>query len=316
MARQPPIHDAARQDETAHSSEAGRRPQFDLKHVFAAVTVAGLVFGAIHWLGLGGTIVLLFIVGTAVAGYSLPTSPRAKPLGACGGLLFGTLLVSCLVAGLLPAVGSGPPPRARIDCNNHLKMIGLGLQIYADVYKCFPPAYVADKDGRPMHSWRVLILPYIEEKPLYAQYDFNEPWDGPHNRLLASKMPRWYHCEKDMPSGGTSTSYVAITGPETLLSDDACSSFADVKDSTPNTLAIVEVAASGINWMEPRDLPFAALGRGVNPRAGRGISSCHPNGALVVFGDGHTDYLTDDTPIADLKALATKAGGEAISGDY
>src|SRR5215469_5447541 len=275
MARQPAIHDAAHEEETTQPPEPGRRLQFDLKHVFAAVTIAGLVFGVIHWLGLGGTIVLSLIVGMAVAGYSLPRSPQAKPLGACGGLLLGALLIFYL---LLPTVRSGTPPYALIMCRNNLKQIGLGLQNYADVYQCFPPAYVADKDGRPMHSWRVLILPYIEQKALYSQYDFDEPWDGPHNRLLASKMPACYHCEKDGPSAGTATSYVAISGAETLLSDGACSSFADVKDGTSTTLAVVEVASSGINWMEPRDLPFTALGRGLNPGAGKGISSGHPGG--------------------------------------
>jgi hypothetical protein len=98
-----------------------------------------------------------------------------------------------------------------------------------------------------MHSWRVLILPYIEQKALYAQYDFNEPWDGPHNRLLSSKMPLVYHCDKDGPAGRMTTSYVAVSGPKTLLSDDAPTSYGAVRDGTSCTLAVVEIANSGIN---------------------------------------------------------------------
>lgn len=104
--------------------------------------------------------------------------------------------------------------------------------------------------------------------------------------------------------------------PETLLSDAACTSLAKLTDGMSCTLAVVEVADSDINWMEPRDLPFAALDRGVNPRNGAGISSRHPVGAFVVFADGHTTYLADNMPISELKALATKSGGEAMPADY
>src|SRR4051812_9073955 len=69
----------------------------------------------------------------------------------------------------------------RTQCKNNLKEIALALHNYHEAYGCFPPAYIADKDGRPMHSWRVLILPYLDEKPLYLKYRFDEPWNGPHN---------------------------------------------------------------------------------------------------------------------------------------
>ena len=75
--------------------------------------------------------------------------------------------------------------RARSDCQGRLRQIALALQCYHDVYKSFPPAYVADETGKPMHSWRVLILPFLEQKALYDQYRFDEPWDGPNNGKLA-----------------------------------------------------------------------------------------------------------------------------------
>ena len=76
-----------------------------------------------------------------------------------------------------------------MQCSNSLKNISLALQNYHDTYRTFPAAYVPDKDGEPMHSWRVLILPYIEERNLYDKYDFTEPWDGPNNSKLLADMP-------------------------------------------------------------------------------------------------------------------------------
>ena len=62
-------------------------------------------------------------------------------------------------------------------------------KVYEDEHGCFPPAYVADASGRPMHSWRVLILPYLDQQQLYDQYDFSEPWNGPNNQQLGP--PSW-----------------------------------------------------------------------------------------------------------------------------
>ena len=74
-------------------------------------------------------------------------------------------------------------------CTNNLKHIGLALLNYNDIFGCFPPAYTTDANGKPMHSWRVLILPFIEQQTLYKRYRFDEPWDGPNNSLLAKEMP-------------------------------------------------------------------------------------------------------------------------------
>ena len=80
----------------------------------------------------------------------------------------------------------------------------------------FPPAYVADEKGRPMHSWRVLILPYLGEEELYKQYNMKDPWDSPHNRALASRMPKVYRCpraDSQSPVDASATSYLMLVGP-------------------------------------------------------------------------------------------------------
>ena len=93
--------------------------------------------------------------------------------------------------------------------------IALALLNYEAKYHRFPPAYVPDKNGRPMHSWRCCSC-RSSVSILYQQYDFNEPWDGPNNRKLLAAHPRVFACpaDKDIQTAWSSqTSYVAVVGP-------------------------------------------------------------------------------------------------------
>ena len=83
---------------------------------------------------------------------------------------------------------------ARTQCVNNLKQIGLAMHNYHATHKTFPPAFTVDKDGKPLLSWRVLILPYLEQDALYKEFHLDEPWDSPHNRTLIERMPPTYRC--------------------------------------------------------------------------------------------------------------------------
>ncbi len=103
-------------------------------------------------------------------------------------LLVVIVVIGILIGLLLPAVQSARESAPCAQCSNNMHNITLALLNYEAKFHSFPPAYVADKNGRPMHSWRVLILPFLEYDDLYKQYNFNEPWDGPNNRkLLAAR---------------------------------------------------------------------------------------------------------------------------------
>jgi prepilin-type processing-associated H-X9-DG protein len=225
------------------------------------------------------------------------------------------LFVICGFFLLLPAVNSGGSP-IRSQCTNNLKQIGLGLQNYADVYRCFPPAYTTDAAGKPMHSWRVLILPFIEQQALYKRYDFNEPWDGPNNSLLAKEMPIVFHCPADKANPGTLTDYVAIVGPETIWQANRGATFDEVTDGSSNTIAVVEATGLGVNWMEPRDLPFSAVANGINPKQGPGMASQHPGAVIAVFADGHTQTIQQNLSRKLLRAICTKDGCEEIDAEF
>ena len=163
-----------------------------------------------------------------------------------------------------------------------------------------------------MHSWRVLILPFLDSQHLYEQYDFDEPWDGPNNSKLAERMPSSYHCPS-APDDGPVTNYVAVVGEGTAFPGTESISREKITDGTWNTLQIVEVADSGIHWLEPRDLDFGAMDFAINGDGGRGISSPHDDGVHVQYGDGTVRLLRDDTPEKTVRALLTIQGGEAVA---
>ncbi len=184
---------------------------------------------------------------------------------------------------------------------------------YENEYHSLPPAYVADANGKPMHSWRVLILPYLEARDVYDEYNFKEPWNGANNLKLSNKLPsRIFRCPAEDGSP-TSTSYVAVVGAETAWPGTKTVRHQDIRDGTSNTIVLVEVTNSGINWLEPRDLTLEQALQGINDsRAALRISSHHGSGANVGWGDAHVLFLGNDTPIEKLRAFLTISGSEAL----
>jgi prepilin-type processing-associated H-X9-DG protein len=240
-------------------------------------------------------------------------------------VLVGVLAVAVMCGGvltalLLPAVQAAREAARRVQCHNNLQQIGMAMHSYCAAYNCFPPAFVPDKNGRPMHSWRVLLLPYLDEDALYRQYRFDEPWDSPHNRTLAARMPRVYQCPSDAAVGGAQASYAMLVGPHAISDGPTARPVRAVMDGLSNTIMVVEAADAGINWMEPRDIDAEGLRFriGANRVAERRvtnseISSRHPGGADVLFCDGSVRFLSERTDPKTLKALATIAGHETVT---
>ncbi len=226
-------------------------------------------------------------------------------------------IIAVLVALLLPPATSGHGGARREQCRNNLKQIALALHLYHDKYGSFPPAYVADENGRPMHSWRVLVLPFLDKQSLYDEYRFGEPWNGPNNSKLAEQRIDVLFCptenRKDGRVTSPMTSYVAVVGPESVWPGEAQSKLSDITGGTDRTLLVVEVANSGIHWMEPRDLHVLQMTPIINGKSGQGISSAHIGGAHASFADGHVRFLSQQLPHETIKALLTRAGGETAS---
>lgn len=112
------------------------------------------------------------------------------------------------------------------------------------------------------------------------------------------------------------TDYLAVVGPGTLWPALGVCQIDDVIDGLSQTVAVVEVANSGIHWAEPRDLHVTQMSPQVNPTAGMGLSSRHKGGANVLFCDGGVHFIPDKTPPETIRALLTRAGGEDVGDDF
>jgi uncharacterized protein (TIGR03067 family) len=144
---------------------------------------------------------------------------------------------------------------ARSRSQNNLKQIALAMHNYVSTYQTFPTPAIYSKDGKPLLSWRVAILPFIEQDKLYKQFHLDEPWDSDHNKTLLAQMPKTY-----APVGGDardkeSTFYQVFVGNGTIFEGPKGIKIADITDGTSNTILVVE-AAEAVPWTKPADLPY------------------------------------------------------------
>jgi prepilin-type processing-associated H-X9-DG protein len=202
-------------------------------------------------------------------------------------------------------------------CHCHIHCVWHAIQSYEIEHGHYPPAYVLGPDGKPWHSWRVLILPHLQEDDLYAKYRFDEPWNGPNNSKLAGQIfTKTFACPDGYDHERTAnTNYVLVVGEGTAFPGDKTTTRADIRDGEANTLMLVEVGDAGIHWMEPRDLPLDALQFGTSRPNQTAISSTHPHGPNVVFADGRYQQLRHPLRPETLRALGTIAGGEDVTKD-
>lgn len=188
----------------------------------------------------------------------------------------------------------GHPRRA--ECVNNLTQIALSLLNYESRHGHLPPACTCDKDGRPMHSWRVLILPDLEGKGLYDKYHFDERWDGPHNETLLAVRPAIFACPSNEPLTGesaTHTSYFAPVGVKTVWgkqeSQNGDNRQADHLASS--TVLVIELADRNIDWTQPEDLRVDDLGKVADPDEAILTRNAHVNRHGYLFHDTHVSHV-------------------------
>jgi prepilin-type processing-associated H-X9-DG protein len=213
--------------------------------------------------------------------------------------------IGVLVALLLPAVQAAREAARRSQSVNNLKQIGLAMHNYHDVYKTFPARANFGKEGKPLLSWRVHILPYIEQQGLYREFHLDEPWNSEHNKKLIPRMPAIYQNPSSPPRPGMAH-YLGVSGKGFFFDGTKGRKLSDITDGTSNTLMVVEVDPDrAVTWTKPDDWQFSAA----KPLAGLG--KAHPGGFNALMTDGSVRFISTSIDQKTFRALLTIAGGEA-----
>jgi prepilin-type processing-associated H-X9-DG protein len=226
------------------------------------------------------------------------------------GVLCAVVTATVLVEALLSSERSVWPEGSgsRALCTNNLKQIELALYNYESAFGALPPRVLRDRQGRPLLSWRVLILPYLEQEELYSRFHLDEPWDSPHNRPLIDSMPSLLRCPGQAAWTATQTVYQVLDGPGVFLDGSEPTRWAQITDDRGATISIVESSVP-VPWTSPQDVPFSLN------RPFKGWEATHPGGINCALADGSVKFLKATIRASVFKALATRAGGERISRD-
>ena len=215
--------------------------------------------------------------------------------------------VGIAVGLLLPAVQSAREAGRKAVSMNNLKQIMLTMHNYAASYGSFPPRAIFDKQGKPLLSWRVKMLPYLESQGLYEQFHLDEPWDSEHNKKLIAQMPPQYRNPSSTAPPGTTT-YLAVCGKGLMFDGTEGRKMAEITDGTSNTIMVVEANDDrAVPWTKPDDWECDPQ------RPLTGLGSARPGGFNVAFADGSVRFISKSIDPKTFYALLTIAGGEPIN---
>jgi Protein of unknown function (DUF1559)/Domain of unknown function (DUF4190) len=200
---------------------------------------------------------------------------------------------------------SNPSAARRSQCVNNMKQLALAMQNYESVYGCFPPAATYDAAGKPLLSWRVLILPFLEQETLYNQFHLNEAWDSPHNKPLADQMPNMFACPSKQLAKGWTT-YEAVVDPHSMFTGKPSGvPLNSVTDGTPDTILVVE-SKNPVFWSKPDDLPLSSK----DPMLGMG--SEHAGGFGAAMANGTVRFIGNSISQESIKALVTRDRSDPV----
>jgi hypothetical protein len=295
----------------------GRSPfQYSLRTLLLLFVVAASSLGVF---GAWGILHFALAVGLAVY---LCEAKALWPLGYLMLILLG--FVAMIGIFLAARVKSAQEEVHYGNCLNQIKQLLLTVSNY--YYYAgggnFPPAYTVDKNGNRLHSWRTLVLRYMEYGPLYKSFDLTKPWDAPEHKTQVATPLREFVCPDDRnayAAGAAQTNYFAVVGPNSAW--DQSRHVASTGEEASHTIMLVEVADSGIAWAEPRDVSLETLSVTDARGQGRPISSNHHppdeffytydhvSGTVVAMADGSVHFLRTDNLSRDELRKILQIGG-------
>jgi len=197
---------------------------------------------------------------------------------------------------------------------DRMKKIGVAMLAYEVDHGKFPPAASHSADGKPLLSWRVLLLPYLDppSQALYKEFNLAEPWDSQHNRPLATRMPQVFQTP-GRPRDGK-TSYLAPLSKSTMFPGVEGVHRSEITDPVANTVALVQAAPDrAVEWTRPDDLKFDAAVpmEGLGGLQITGDTVGLRDGIPALFADGAVRLLKWNLPPKDMAGFFTRAGGES-----
>ncbi|EMI44226.1 MULTISPECIES: DUF1559 domain-containing protein [Pirellulaceae] len=204
--------------------------------------------------------------------------------------------------------------RERIASIKNLETIAQALNAYAADHGAYPPPAIKSRTGKPLLSWRVMILPYLGEEELYDQFNLNAAWDSDQNQMITYQaMPSVYRHPNSQP-WATDTAYHLVTGAGTLFPKTGPLGPKQVVDGATKTILLVESQGSS-SWTEPIDLDIVASGGRINSVTGNDFGGVTEGGVCVVTVDGRGHFLPESTAAMTVNALVTPRGGEPLPDD-
>ncbi len=208
-----------------------------------------------------------------------------------------------IVQAVVPQIQAARMTARRVQSVNNLKNIALAFHNYHATNGHFPPAVLYDKETGTPYSWRVEILPFIEQKALYDLYQFDQPWDSEENKLVLQTRPVQLLPPTDLTQ--TNTAYFALTGPETVFTVKKGTKLQEIMDGTSDTILLVETKRD-IPWTKPEDIPYSP--DKPLPKLG-GLTK---GGFNVAFCDGSVQFVAEDIAPKTLRHLIEKADGNVV----
>jgi prepilin-type processing-associated H-X9-DG protein len=294
-----PVSPAAQETAYADYEPGGRKT--------SGKAIASLVLGLASFLCTIFTGIPAVILGIISLVEISRTRGRIKGQGlAIGGIVTGSLGAlmigpAILLGLLLPAVQKVREAANRAQSQNNLKQIALAMHNYNSTHGSFPPAVVCSRDGKPLYSWRVLLLPYLGNNALYKQFRLDEPWDSANNKSWLDQMPPVYRHPAEAAGDNSSTVYQAIVGKDAAFEGTQGMRLTDFTNGTANTILVAE-AAVAVPWTKPDDLSYA-------PDRPLPRFSEHLGGGFnALFADGSVRTIQKGTKEEVLRGFLTRKG--------
>lgn len=218
-------------------------------------------------------------------------------------------IIAMLIAFLLPVSRQSRPAAYRSQCKNNLKQIALALLNYESEYHALPPAFTVDANGKPLHSWRTLILPYMEQKTLYDKIDLTKAWDDPVNvEAYKSNAFSVYRCPIAACSENHTT-YLAVVTSNSCIRPTEPRLLSEITDNRAETLMVIELDSEhAVHWMAPRDADESLI-LALGPKS----KLAHSGGVHAACVDGTVRFLNADLPAELRRALISIAGKEQLT---